>query len=172
LRCSVLLSYGVCLVKTIVVGISDMKASNNPDDVLITYSLGSCLGLVLYDPVARVAGMLHCMLPLSSIDPQKARQNPYMFVDTGVPLLFKEVYALGAQKKRIIVKAVGCSSLLDEKEFFKIGERNFTVLRKLLWKNDILIEKQDVGGNISRTVSIAVSNGRVVVKSGGKETEL
>lgn len=157
---------------TIVVGISDMKVSSNPDDILITYSLGSCLGLILYDPVVPVAGMLHCMLPLSSIDPQKARQNPCMFVDTGVPILFREVYALGGQKKRIIVKAVGCSSLLDEKEFFKIGERNFTVLRKLLWKNNILIDKQDIGGNISRTVSISVCNGRVLIKSGGKETEL
>ncbi|MCX8042909.1 MAG: chemotaxis protein CheD [Desulfobacterota bacterium] len=159
-------------MRTIVVGISDMKASNNPEDVLITYSLGSCLGLILYDPIAQVAGMLHCMLPLSAIDPQKARQTPCMFVDTGVPLLFREVYALGAQKQRIIVKAVGCSSLLDEKEFFRIGERNFTVLRKLLWKNNILIEKQDIGGNISRTVSIAVETGRVIVKSGGRETEL
>lgn len=159
-------------MRTIVVGISDMKTSDNPDDVLITYSLGSCLGLVVYDPVAHVAGMLHSMLPISSIDPQKAKQAPFMFVDTGVPLLFHELYARGAEKKRLIVKVAGCSSLLDEKGFFKIGERNFTVLRKLLWKNNILIEKQDIGGNISRTVSIAVSSGRVVVKSGGRETEL
>jgi len=149
-----------------------MKVSNNSNDLLITYSLGSCLGVVIFDPEANVAGMLHSMLPLSKIDTKKAAASPHMFVDTGVPLLFKEAYALGADKKRIIVKAVGCSSLMDEKGFFKIGERNFNVLRKLLWKNNILIEKQDVGGNYSRTVSIMVASGRVIVKTGGKEKEL
>jgi len=159
-------------VKTIVVGISDMKVSNNPDEVLITYSLGSCLGVIIYDPVVRVAGMLHSMLPLSKIDPHKATVSPYMFVDTGIPLLFRQAYSLGADKNNIIVKAVGCSSLLDEKGFFKIGERNFTVLRKLLWKNNILIEKQDIGGSMSRTVSIIVGNGDVKIKSAGKEYQL
>ena len=159
-------------MKTIVVGISDMKVSNNPEEVLITYSLGSCLGVIIYDPVARVAGMLHSMLPLSKIDPHKATASPCMFVDSGIPLLFKQAYSLGAEKKNIIVKAVGCSSLLDEKGFFKIGERNFTVLRKLLWKNNILIEKQDIGGSMSRTVSINVGSGDVKIKSGGKEYQL
>jgi chemotaxis protein CheD len=156
-------------VKTIVVGISDMKVSNKPEEVLITYSLGSCLGVIIYDPVARVAGMLHSMLPLSKIDPHKAKISPFMFVDTGIPMLFKEAYRLGAEKKNIIVRAVGCSSLLDEKGFFKIGERNFTVLRKLLWKNNILIEKQDIGGSKSRTASIIIESGAVKIKSCGTE---
>ncbi len=89
-------------MKTTVVGISDMKVSNNPEEVLITYSLGSCLGVIIYDPVARVAGMLHSMLPLSKIDPHKAKTTPYMFVDTGIPMLFKEAYRLGAKKKNIM----------------------------------------------------------------------
>jgi len=156
-------------VKTNVVNISDMKVSNNSDEVLITYSLGSCLGVTIHDPVNNVAGLLHSMLPLSKLDPQKAQITPCMFVDTGIPLLFQEAYRLGAEKKNIIVKAAGCSSLLDEKGFFKIGERNFTILRKLLWKNNILIEKQDIGGGLSRTVSIMVHSGEVKVKSGGTE---
>jgi chemotaxis protein CheD len=159
-------------VKTTVVGISDMKVSNNLDETLITYSLGSCLGVIIYDPITRVAGMLHSMLPLSKIDSHKAKSSPYMFVDTAIPMLFKEAYRLGAKKKDILVKAMGCSSLLDEKGFFKIGERNFTVLRKLLWKNNILIEKQDIGGSKSRTASIIVSSGDVTIKSGGKEYRL
>lgn len=159
-------------MKNTVVGISDMKTSRDPNELLITYSLGSCLGVVIYDPVARVAGLLHSMLPLSKIDHAKAEANPFMFVDTGVPALFKEAYQLGAEKKNIVLKAIGCSSLLDEEGFFKIGERNFTVLRKLLWKNNILIDKQDIGGNLSRTVTICVQTGRVTVKTGGKETEL
>jgi chemotaxis protein CheD len=146
-----------------------MKVSNDPGEVLITYSLGSCLGVVVYDPLNCVAGLLHSMLPLSKLDPQKAQISPCMFVDTGIPLLFQEAYRLGAEKKNLIVKAAGCSSLLDEKGFFKIGERNFTVLRKLLWKNNILIEKQDIGGAQSRTLSIAVNSGEVKIKSAGQE---
>ena len=159
-------------MNSIVVGISDMKVSSAVDDVLITYSLGSCLGVIIYDPVAQVAGLLHSMLPLSKIDPLKAKLSPYMFVDTGVQLLFNEAYSRGAEKKRMIVKAVGCSSMLDEKGFFKIGERNFTILRKLLWKNNILIDKEDIGGDQSRTVSVSVATGRVIIKSDGKEKEL
>ena len=159
-------------MNSIVVGISDMKVSSAVDDVLITYSLGSCLGVIIYDPVAQVAGLLHSMLPLSKIDPLKAKLSPYMFVDTGVQLLFNEAYIRGAEKKRMIVKAVGCSSMLDEKGFFKIGERNFTILRKLLWKNNILIDKEDIGGDQSRTVSVSVATGRVIIKSDGKEKEL
>lgn len=156
----------------VVIGISDMQISHRPEDLLVTYSLGSCIGVTIYDPVARIAGMIHCMLPLSKIDPQKAKNTPCMFVDTGVPFFINEAYRLGAEKKRIIVKIAGCSSLLDSKGLFKIGERNHTVLRKILWKNNMLIEKQDIGGNISRTVSIEVATGRVVIKSGGKEWEL
>ncbi len=155
-----------------VVGISEMQLSNRPEEVLITYSLGSCIGVAIYDPVVRVAGLIHCMLPLSRIDPEKAKVQPCMFVDTGIPLLFAEAYRLGAEKGRIIVKAAGCSSLLDEKGLFKIGERNYTVLRKILWKNDVLIETQDIGGNVSRTMSVEVATGRVVIRSGGKESEL
>ena len=156
----------------VVVGISEMQISNRPGDVLITYSLGSCIGVAIYDPVVKVAGLIHCMLPLSKIDPNKAKITPCMFVDTGIPLFFNRIYELGAERKRLIVKIAGCSSLLDEKGLFKIGERNYTVFRKILWKNNILIKNKDIGENISRTVSIEVATGRVVVKSGGKEREL
>jgi CheD, stimulates methylation of MCP proteins len=121
-------------------------------DILVTHGLGSCLGLMLYDPVVKVGGMLHAMLPLSSVNPQKAESNPFMFVDTGVRLLFKEMYAFGGEKNRMKVKAVGCSQPADKNELFRIGERNYTILRKLLWKNSVLLEAEDIGGTISRTV--------------------
>ena len=159
-------------LKKVVIGISEMEVSNKPEDVLITYSLGSCLGVAVYDPEIKVAGMIHCMLPLSKIDPNKAKNVPYMFVDTGIPILFKEMYSLGVVKERIIVKIAGCASLLDEKGLFKIGERNYTVFRKILWKNNILIKKKDIGESRSRTLSIEVATGRVIIKSGGEEVEL
>ncbi len=155
-----------------VVGISEMKISNKPGDVLVTYSLGSCVGLSLYDPVAGVGALLHSMLPLSKIDRAKAEARPFMFVDTGVPQMLQTVFDLGAQRSRLIANVAGCASLLDDKKLFKIGERNYTVLRKILWKNNILIAAEDVGGTISRTMHVYMADGRTTIKSGGKEREL
>jgi chemotaxis protein CheD len=151
-----------------VVGVGDMKIGR-AGDILVTHGLGSCLGLMIYDPVVKVGGMLHAMLPLSSINSQKAENNPFMFVDTGVPLLFKEMYILGGEKNRMVVKAVGCSQPSDKNELFKIGERNYTILRKLLWKNSILLQAEDIGGTISRTVFFEISSGRTVIASNGNE---
>ena len=159
-------------MKINVVGISDMMVTNDIDKTLITYSLGSSLGVLIYDPVARVAGLLHSMLPISKMDSQKAIRFPSVFVDTGVNLLFREAAKLGAEKKRLLVTAVGCSSLLDEKVFFQIGERNITVLRKFLWKNNILIDKHDIGGVSSKTVKISVMDGNITVKTRGLERVL
>jgi chemotaxis protein CheD len=154
------------------VGIAEMKVSNTESDVLVTYSLGSCIGLSVYDPVAGVGGLLHYMLPLSKIDPDKAKANPFMFADTGVPALLQAVFDLGATKKTLITKVVGGASLLSLKNLFKIGERNYAVLRKILYKNEILISARDVGGTCSRTVFLYMATGSTIVKSGGKEMEL
>lgn len=155
-----------------VIGIAEMQVSNQPDDVLVTYSLGSCVGLSLYDPVAHVGGMIHCMLPLSKIDPAKAQANPCMFADTGIARLLQTVFDMGAERRHIVAKVAGGASLLDEKGLFKIGERNYTVLRKMLWKNSVAVAGEDVGGNASRTLHLYMDTGRTTIKSGGKEVEL
>jgi len=154
------------------VSISEMAVSKHPDDVLITYSLGSCVGLSLYDPASGVGGLIHCMLPLSKIDPKKAKANPPMFTDTGVTALLEDVFNEGASRKHLVAKVAGGASLLDEKGMFKIGERNYTVLRKILWKNNILIAAEDVGGTIARTMALYMDSGRTTIKSQGKEVEL
>ena len=154
-----------------VVAVGDMKIGQQAD-MLVTHALGSCLGLVVYDPAARVGGLLHAMLPLSKINPQKAEANPYMFVDTGVPALFKALYGIGGQKNRMVIKAVGCGNPLGKNEMFKIGERNYTVLKKLLWKNNVLLEGEDVGGTPSRTVHFDVATGQTVITSNGSKREL
>ncbi|HAO21843.1 MAG: chemotaxis protein CheD [Desulfobacteraceae bacterium IS3] len=154
-----------------VVLVGDMKVGKK-GDILVTHALGSCLGLMIYDPQVRVGGMLHAMLPLSKINPQKAEANPYMFVDTGVPKLFKSVYDLGAQKSRLIVKAAGCGQPLGNNEMFKIGERNHIVLKKLLWKNNILLESEDIGGTSSRTVTFDLDTGQIIISSGSQKWEL
>ena len=157
---------------SIVVDIADLAVSNDPGAVLITYSLGSCIGLSIWDPVAKVGGLLHFMLPDSSISPEKAKRNPAMFCDTGVPKLFRAAYDLGAEKRRIIVKVAGGSQLLDDKGTFNIGKRNYLALRKIFWKNGIMIDGEDVGGSISRTMRLTVGRGDVTVKTRGGEVPL
>ena len=100
----------------VIVGISDMKVSNDPNATLVTYSLGSCIGISIYDPVVKVGGLLHYMLPESSIDGAKAEKNPYMFADTGIPNLFKESYRFGAKKQRMRVIVAGGAQILDQKK--------------------------------------------------------
>lgn len=156
-----------------IIGIADMKISASADDLLITYALGSCLGVVVYDPVARVGGMLHAMLPVSTVNPEKAQKNPFVFVDTGVPQLFKAAYAAGARKERIILKVAGGAAMKNEAEDqFQIGKRNFTMLRKLLWKNNVLIQSYDVGENHSRTMSLDIATGEVILKINNLENKL
>ena len=155
------------------VGIAEMKIAAG-DDHIITHALGSCLGITIYDPVAKVGGMLHAMLPDSTIDPTKAAANPFIFVDTGVPRLFKDAYARGAEKSRIVLKVAGgaSSKANAEDDYFQIGKRNFVMLRKLLWKNNILIKAYEVGGTASRTMTLDVDTGVVRLKVNGAERPL
>ncbi len=147
------------------VGVSEYKVSNNPGEELITYALGSCLGVVLYDPVAMVGGLLHVMLPLSKADPSKARLKPAMYVDTGFSELLNTCYEYGATKKNLVVVVAGGASMKNGRstDYFKIGQRNFTILRKLLWKNGFIIAAQDVGGVISRTMALRMSDGLITI---------
>ncbi len=154
------------------VGISELFVSNDINDSIITYSLGSCLGVTIFDPVAKVGGMIHCMLALSKIDPKKAAEKPAMFVDIGIPLLFKTAYELGAEKKRIKIKAAGCAQLMDPKGMFKIGQRNHTVLKKLLWKNNMLVDGESIGESVSRTMILDMKTGITKIKSMGKIFEI
>ncbi len=151
----------------LVVGISDLKVSSNPADSMVTYALGSCIAVVVYDPVARVGGLLHFMLPDSTLDAEKAKDTPAMFADTGIPLLFKSCSKLGAEKKRMVVKVAGGASILDESNFFRIGQKNIMAMRKLFWNNNVLINAEDTGKNINRTVRIELGTGKVTVKRAG-----
>lgn len=154
------------------VGISEFYVSTDATETIVTYSLGSCVGLTLYDPARRIGGMVHCLLPLSSIDPEKARINPAMFTDTGVSTLLQKIFDLGADRKRLVAKVAGASCLLDEKGTFRIGERNCTTLRKVLWKNNILLAGEDVGGTIPRTLYLHMDTGRIVIKTQGETREI
>ena len=155
----------------IVVGVADCAVANDPTAEIITYALGSCIGVTAYDPVAKVGGMLHFMLP-TALDEAKGKEKPAMFGDTGIPLLFRSLYALGAEKDRLIVCAAGGAEVLDDNGHFRVGPRNRTILRKLFWKNNILLSADETGGNISRTVRINLADGAVTVRHRSKEWQI
>lgn len=155
---------------SIVVGIADLAVSTDPDVRIVTYALGSCLGICIHDRVAGVAGMVHVMLPSAAADPGKARSNPARFVDSGVAALFKAAYALGAKKEHVVLKVAGGARVATVgRDSFEIGKRNLLVLKKVLWHNGVLMKGSDVAGTISRTVILHVGTGVVFVKSGGEE---
>jgi chemotaxis protein CheD len=157
---------------TIVVDIADLAVSQDPAATLVTYSLGSCIGVAIWDPAVHVGGMLHYMLPDSQLSPDKARASPAMFADTGIPKLFRAAYELGALKSRLVVKIAGGSQLLDDRGTFNIGKRNYLALRKIFWKNGVMIKAENVGGNISRTLRLEIGSGLVSFRSRNEEVVL
>jgi chemotaxis protein CheD len=152
----------------LIVGVSDMKISNDPDASIVTYSLGSCIGIAIYDPVVHVGGIAHYMLPDSGLDPEKARKNPYMFADTCIPRLFKSSYQLGAKKQRLRVVVAGGAQIMDQKGLFNIGKRNYMVAKKMFWRNKVIVDYEEVGGNSNRTVKLLISSGKIILKISGR----
>jgi len=153
--------------KTLVVGVADMVVSNDPSAELVTYSLGSCLGITIYDPAKKIGGLFHVMLPASKIDAAKAVGSPFMFMDTGLPRLFHAAYNLGADRNRLAIKVAGGAQLLDDQNVFNIGGRNFQVLTELIARNGLVIHARDVGGTSSRTLRLDLATGQVTIKSPG-----
>jgi chemotaxis protein CheD len=149
-----------------------MKVSACGDDIIVTHGLGSCLGICAHDPAAGVGGLLHVMMPQSSVNPQKASANPFMFVDTGVPAFFREIYAAGALKQRLVVKVAGGAASLGGEDHFAVGKRNYIMLKKMFWQNGILIKSEDVGGAAARTMFLYVGTGKVWLNMAGEDREL
>lgn len=156
-------------MKQIVVGVAEMKVSNQPEELLMTKPIGACIGLAVYDPKAGVGGILHFMLPDSDKEASSAQRAPFLFADTGIPHLFKECYRLGAVKRRMLVKVAGGGQVLGGSEHFNIGPRNYAALRKILLKNNVLICSEDVGGHRARILHLDMATGKVWVKTTGKD---
>jgi chemotaxis protein CheD len=157
--------------RKLVIGVGGMAISNNQAMILTTYSLGSCLGVTIYDPVSHVGGLLHAMLPDSSINAAKAAAQPAMFVDTGIGALFRATYALRAEKNRMQICVAGGASFLDQSGVFNIGERNYACLTRLLAQNGLTIDAKDVGGLVSRTLHLHIGTGEVRLKCSGQNAD-
>ena len=156
-------------MNSVVVGVADCRISADPEVVLVTYALGSCIAVMIHDPLAGVGGLLHYMLPESSLDREKGQQNPFMFADTGIPLLFRRAYEQGADKRRLVVWVAGGAQVMDPGGVFNIGKRNHLALRKILWKAGVLVHSEEVGGTLSRTVRLEVGSGRVLLRGAGED---
>ena len=156
----------------IIVDISDARTSKDTNDTLVTYSLGSCLGVAVYDPAIKVGGLLHYQLPTSKMDAVKAKKNPLMFADTGLEYLLKKMQVLGVAKKRLKIKIAGAAQMMNDENTFNIGKRNYTAMRQLLWKNGMFIDAEDVGGKAARNLSLNIDDGNVQVKSQGVTKQL
>jgi len=145
----------------VVVGVGDLAVSNQLGTILSTYALGSCIGVVVFDPVARCGGILHLMLPEAAVAPHKAVSQPAMFADTGLPLLFKELSSLKAQRDRLKLLVAGGASVIGGQDPFRIGERNTRATLDFLNLNRVPIKQIDTGGSHSRTVHLELSTGQV-----------
>jgi chemotaxis protein CheD len=153
---------------SLVVGIGDCQVSADPSHILVTYALGSCIGVAIHDPVAGVGGLLHFMLPESSLNPAKAQESPFMFADTGIPLLFRQAYCYGAEKRRLIVSVAGGAQVVDDNSTFNIGKRNHAALRKILWKAGVIVKSEVVGGTTARTLRLEVGSGKLWLRNAGE----
>lgn len=146
-----------------------MQVSNDPNTYLKTYSLGSCIGVAAWDKERQIGGLLHILLPESSIQPSRTKSHPYMFADTGIPRLFHSLYDLGATKNSIVVKIAGGADMKSVGNSLRIGDRNLQSTRNILGRNGVRIQSQEVGGCISRTMTLQLMTGKVLIQSPGRE---
>lgn len=148
----------------VVIGVGDMAVSNNSQVILSTYALGSCIGVIAYDPLVKASGILHLMLPESSISPDKAARQPAMFADTGLPAFFKALTGLRADRSRLRLAVAGGASVIAGNDPFRIGERNARVTLDYLARQGYVVRRTEIGGAVNRTVHLEVNTGSVTLK--------
>ncbi|HKO15439.1 MAG TPA: chemotaxis protein CheD [Gemmatimonadaceae bacterium] len=133
---------------------------------LTTIGLGSCVAIVLYDPVARVGGLAHVLLPHESM--ARDRDNPAKFPASAVALLLAEITRLGGDARRARAKLVGGASMFGNllpSGGINIGERNVLAAREALAARGIPIVGEDTGSDHGRTVVLHLDDGRVEIRS-------
>ena len=153
----------------IYVGIGEFAVSRNPNHILKTMALGSCVGVIVRDAKSGGAGLLHVALPDSSINQKRAQEKPGSFADTGIPALLKAMRKVGYDgTSRLTVKLTGGASIMDPNNTFNIGKRNILAIKKILWGFRMGAISEDLGGSISRSVSVEIETGRVTITSPGR----
>ena len=154
----------------ITVGIADMKMAQG-SGILITYALGSCIGLCFQDPRLRLGALLHIMLPLNM---EAGRTNPLKYADTGIRETLRQMEARGASKARITVKIAGGAKMFEVKggNLGNIGQRNIESVHTVLRQEGIRLLAEDVGGSVARTLLFDPVSGQGCIKSYGRQDVL
>ena len=157
------------MAKTKVVGVGEFAVSSDPEEVIKTFALGSCVAVVFLHKPTRTVGLIHVALPESSISPEIVRERPGYFADTGIPAILKTMSVVTKQgnglAQGMVVKIAGGANVMDTNNTFNIGKRNVLSLKKILWSLGMGPMAEDLGGSISRTVSVSVGTGRIVLSS-------
>lgn len=157
------------MAKTQVVGVGEFAVSRDPEEVIKTFALGSCVAVIFLHKPSRTVGMIHVALPESSISPDIVRDRPGYFADTGIPAILQKMAFITKQAGNLaqgmVVKIAGGANVMDTNNTFNIGKRNVLSLKKILWPLGMGPVAEDVGGSISRTVSVSVGTGKVFLSS-------
>lgn len=155
------------MMSNITIGISDLKVCRKPD-VLVTYALGSCVGICLMDTIAGVGGMSHIMLP-DSTQAVNGAATPMRFADTAIPMLVHEMTLMGANRSRLTAKIAGGAVMFSTaSDRFNIGERNVSAVKDVLRHEGIPVIAQDTGLDYGRTVFFYTDTGIMEVKAAAK----
>lgn len=154
------------------VGMADLKACKAPD-ALTTLGLGSCVGVCLYDPVTKVSGMAHVMLPDSKQIVSK-QSNPMKFADTGIDMLVKQMISMGADKRRLKAKIAGGAQMFafsggGSSGIGRVGDRNVEAVKAKLKQLSIPIVAEDTGANYGRTIEFYSEDAKLRIRAVGKE---
>ncbi len=150
----------------LVVGIGGYKISADSEQIIKTFSLGSCVAVIIYDKFKNIGGIIHIALPDSSVDIKKSVSIPGYFADTGVPVFLEKLKSIGAMKGNIWIKLAGGAKVMDPNSIFDIGKRNVLAIKKELWKQGLWPLAEDIGGEFGRTVSLDIGSGEVTISSG------
>lgn len=153
------------------IGISDMKISKSPGS-LVTYALGSCIGICMYDPILRVGALGHIMLPNCPIGCEDS--NQFKYADSCVPIMLQEMLKLGCNKARITARIAGGARMFNvsgDSTFGAIGQRNTKAVKEALAKVAIRLLAEDTGADYGRTVYFHTETGQVEVRSHNKPTK-
>jgi chemotaxis protein CheD len=150
---------------TVVVGVADLAVAREAQGRLLTYALGSCVGVSAYDPLAKIGGLLHFMLPHPAPHADPAGLKPCTFASHGIPLLLRKLADAGASLQRLVVCAAGGAEMLEAGATVSIGKRNRAMLRHVLAQEGIALTAEDTGGAHARTMALDLARGEVWVRS-------
>lgn len=148
----------------IIVGVCDFTVSNSAVSVVSTYALGSCVCVTAYEPGLKIGGLIHFMLPQSTIAPERATRHPAMFADTGLPLFFRDLAGLGALSENLRFLVTGGASVLSGRDPFRIGERNVDAALQYLAQAGCTVAHQETGASLNRTVHLELATGTVIIQ--------